>query len=82
MLGSNINGVTVGYVDPSGPASGIIYEGDVIVNVNEQKITSVKELIAIISNSKPGTSLNFSIIRNGKKINVDVTLTEDKTVID
>lgn len=81
-LGSNINGVTVGYVDPSGPASGLIYEGDIIVNVNNQKITSVKELIAIISNSKPGTSLSFSIIRNDKKIDVKVTLTEDKTIID
>lgn len=81
-LGEKLDGVRVGYVDPHGPASGLIFEGDVIVQVNNSKISTVKELIEIISNSKPNTTLSFKIQRNQEVIDVNVSLTEDATNID
>ncbi|MCR5537078.1 MAG: trypsin-like peptidase domain-containing protein [Succinivibrio sp.] len=75
-------GVKVGYIDPEGPAFGLLFVGDIIETVNEQRITSLKSLIAIISQSKPGTELVFKIIRDGLETEVKVTLIEDRTSID
>ena len=81
-LKSNQDGVRVGYVDPLGPASGLIKVNDLIVTANNIKIRSVKELIEIISNSSPGTTIKFTLKRDDKICNVEVTLTEDETNID
>lgn len=75
-------GVTVGYIDPQGPAFGVLKLGDVITRVNYQNIHDVKQLIDLISKSKPGTKLNFEVNRNGNVINEDITLIEDNTSVD
>ena len=81
QLGGN-DGITVGFVDPQGPAFGILKIGDVITKVNGQKLTNVKELIEIVTNSKPGVALNFDLIRDGSEIKKSVTLIEDNTSVD
>ena len=81
QLGGN-DGITVGFVDPQGPAFGILKIGDVITKVNGQKLTNVKELIEIVTNSKPGVALNFDLIRDDSEIKESVTLIEDNTSVD
>lgn len=71
-------GVKVGFVDPTGPAINILQVGDVIYAINEQRISSLKELIENISATNPGTILNFKIMRGGEELDVDVTLAEDR----
>ena len=81
-LSQNNKGVLVGYVDPFGPASGIIGVGDIITEANGRKLTSVKELIDLISKSQPNTEIPFTIIRNNETMHVKVTLVEDQTNVD
>ncbi len=81
-LKQNNKGVLVGYVDPFGPAAGIIGVGDLITEANGRKINTVKELIDIISKSQPKTKIPFTIIRNNETMNVSVTLVEDQTNVD
>lgn len=75
-------GVRVGFVDYSGPASGILRVGDIIYEVNSQRISSLKELIELISGSKPGAVIDFKVIRNGENLDLSVELAEDKPGID
>lgn len=78
----NLQGVKIGYVDPMGPAYGVMFEGDIITQVNDIKVTNVRTLIDIISNNSPGTTLNFNVKRDGKNLVLPITLAEDKYNID
>lgn len=75
-------GVKVGFVDYSGPANGILRVGDIIYEVNSQRISSLKELIELISGSKPGAVLEFKVIRGDEELTLSVELAEDKPGID
>ncbi len=78
-----VNGVLVRYVDPFGPAAiAHIQEGDLIVQVNEKRIHNARELIDVISSTKPGTVLNITVERRGQRYVYPVTLAEDKPNID
>ena len=75
-------GVVIGFIDPQGPAFGILKIGDIITKVDDNPISDVKQLIGAISNSKPGKTLKLEIQRNQKILTVQITLIEDKTYID
>lgn len=75
------NGVTIGYVDPLGPAFGILKIGDIITKVDDIPINNVKSLIYLISKSKPGYSMKFEIIRNNATKVFMITLAEDNTSV-
>lgn len=73
-LGVNY-GVYVSEVIDGGSAKAAgIKENDVIVGVNDKKINSMAELQEAIALSKPGTTINVKIIRDGKEKNIDVKL--------
>ncbi|MGN1281027.1 MAG: S1C family serine protease [Succinivibrio sp.] len=75
-------GVTIGFVDPEGPAFGILKVGDTITQVNGIRIVNVKELIDIISKSKPGSVLTVDFLRDNTLKQESITLKEDNTSID
>lgn len=81
-LDNKQTGIRVSYVDPMGPAFGIIKENDIILKVNNNSVKNVKDLIENISSKSPGTKMSFLLIRDGKEKNVDVILTEDNTSIE
>lgn len=60
----------------SGAAEAGLKEGDLIVEVDGQKIKSTEELNKIRDQKKPGEYLNFKISRDGETIDVQVRLTE------
>jgi serine protease Do len=72
-------GVIVGEVVPGGPAAkaGVLPE-DVIVSVDGRPIKNGDELIGIVSNRHPGSTVSLGIIRSGKHITVDCGI-EDRT---
>ena len=53
-----------------------IRHGDVIVSVNGDGIEDTRELIDTISAMPPGTEVKLGVIRNGKEIDIEVTLEE------
>ena len=75
-------GVTIGFVDPEGPAFGVLKVGDTITKVNGTKISNVKELIDIISKSRPGTVLTVDFLRENTLKQESITLKEDNTSLD
>jgi serine protease Do len=50
--------------------------GDVITAVDGKAVTSLDELRSLLRTYQPGTEVNLSILRDGKSIEVPVTLTE------
>lgn len=74
---SGTEGVLVGDVDRAGPAdkSGI-RRGDVIVELDGKKVESSTQLRNMAAQTKPGTPVKIGLLRNGKKVEMTVTLGE------
>ena len=53
-----------------------VRHGDVIVAVDGKAVEDTRELIDTISAMPPGTEVELGVIRNGKKMNIEVTLEE------
>jgi len=77
-LGLKVNyGAIVTQVLEDSPAerAGII-ENDVIVKFNDINITTKEELVSLIHSHTPGDTVNLTVERSGKQINISVTLGE------
>jgi serine protease DegQ len=74
----NINvqrGAFVSEVLPnSGSAKAGIKSGDVIVSLNDKPLSSFAELRSRIATTEPGAKVKLGLIRDGKALNVEVTL--------
>lgn len=76
----NDNGALVSDIAPEGPAAKAgLKRGDVIVAIDDKKIRDMSELPKTVANYKPGTSVNLTVIREGKSRNLTVTLDEMPT---
>lgn len=79
-----VNNLPIGlYVSAITPGSaaefGGVREGDVIVKADGKKIESVDELNAIRDTKKVGDKMTLGIYRNGKNIEIDIKLLEDRS---
>ncbi len=71
------SGALVDQVTPDSPASRAgLRSGDVVTQVNGEKVTTASDLQLAASTHAPGTALNLTIIRDGKTQNVEVKLGE------
>ncbi|MCG3100383.1 serine endoprotease DegQ [Enterobacter cloacae] len=74
----NINvqrGAFVSEVLPnSGSAKAGVKSGDVIVSLNDKPLSSFAELRSRIATTEPGAKVKLGLIRDGKPLNVEVTL--------
>jgi serine protease Do len=71
------SGALVEDVTPGGPADkALLMNGDVIRKYNGQPVADAGQLIALVTDSKPGTVATFDILRDGNPLNVEVTLGE------
>jgi putative serine protease PepD len=62
-------------VDPRGPAAKAgIQDGDIIVAVNGEKVTTADELIVAIRRHAPGEQLTVTYVRGGQRKTVTLTL--------
>jgi serine protease Do len=74
---SSKEGVLVGDVDRAGPADkGGIRRGDVIVEYDGNKVENSTQLRNMAAQTKPGTPVKIGLLRDGKKVEVTVTLGE------
>lgn len=77
---STAMGAVVTQVDPDSPgAKAGIQVGDVITQINDQKVSDSGELQVYVSQQKPGTKVELTVLRDGKTTTVPVTLEELKT---
>ena len=54
----------------------VMVGGDIILRVDRQAVTSIEELVEVISASSPGDEISLSILRDGRSLRIDVTLGE------
>ncbi|MCH9753983.1 MAG: Do family serine endopeptidase [Alphaproteobacteria bacterium] len=78
----NKHGVlVVEVIDGSAADKAGLKVGDVIVAFDHNKVKTLKELARIIGGATIGKPLPFQIIRKGKKVSLEATLTEDQESI-
>jgi serine protease Do len=71
------NGAVISEVQPDSPgAQAGLKVGDVIVELDGKKVTDAGQLQAEVSSKRPGTKVTLDVLRDGKNVNVPVTLEE------
>lgn len=66
-------GVIIAQVMPSSPAEKAgLKVGDIIIAVNNEKVSSVRDLQLRVMKTPPGNELTLTIVRDGKKENIKV----------
>jgi S1-C subfamily serine protease len=71
--------LTIEQVDPNGPSAGKLQAGDVIETWNGKPVLNYYELVGDVSGAQPGQTVTIGVIRDGREVNVRVTLgTEPK----
>lgn len=76
-----IRGVVITEIEPGSPAAAAGFEvPDVILAINDKRVNDSRSAQNILRNSdlRVGDVLNFSIIRDGKEINITLTLEKKK----
>ena len=69
------NGVTIAGVERTSPAARAgLRQGDMILAVNGERIESARGLIRTVAAVSPGSSVNLTIRRQGREIDVPVTV--------
>jgi serine protease Do len=71
------SGAIVAQVSPDSPAGkGGLKQGDVVTEVNGQKVANAGSLQVAVSEMSPGTLLKLGVIRDGKPMTLNVTVGE------
>jgi putative serine protease PepD len=76
---TNSAGVVVGSISANSPASTAgIRQGDIITEVNGQKVSSFADIRARIQTAKPGDVFEIKLTRDGQSLTVKATLTRSQ----
>jgi serine protease Do len=76
-------GVLVGQVNEDTPAErGGLKVGDVIVSFADQKVKTVKQFRLLVAEKSPGSEVHITVIREGKKKELTVTLGDRSQYLD
>ena len=70
----NSNGAMVVDVTKTGPADGVIREGDVILEFNGKAIVKMRDLPRFVAETAVGQLVKVKILREGQEITVDIAL--------
>jgi serine protease Do len=74
---SNASGAVITEVEPDSPgAKAGLRIGDVITQIDGQKVNDAAELQVLVAEKHPGTKITLEVLRDGKIINLPVTLEE------
>jgi serine protease Do len=74
---SDTNGALVGQITANSPAAhSDLKQGDIIVAVNGQPVTTANELRMKIGMMAPNSTVALKVMRNGQPVNVSITLGE------
>ncbi len=73
-----LRGLVISALDPKGPgAKAGLQSGDVLTKLNGKPLEGVRSAMDTIAEIKPGSQVLFSIIRQGKPLEVQVQVEED-----
>ena len=73
----NQNGALVAEIFIDGPAmKGGMQAGDYIIALNGNEVKSVEQLVRDVGNIPTGETRTFTVLRNGKKLDLKITTTE------
>jgi serine protease Do len=71
------SGALVEEVEPGGPADDAgVRRGDVLTGVGPEEVRSSGDLISALRNYQPGDTVDLTVLRNGEKTTLRVTLAE------
>ncbi len=70
----NSNGALVVNITPSGPADGVLREGDVILEFDGREISRMRDLPRIVAETPVGEAIQVRVLRNGVEETHDITL--------
>ena len=66
-------------VRPGGAADKAgLRRGDILVRLGEHPISGVEDLMYVLTETKPGTTMKAVVVRDGKELAVEVTLQEGR----
>jgi serine protease Do len=68
-----LKGVVISNIDEDSPAAMVLERGDVIQEINKQKIISIKNYENIVSKLKPEEDLLLLVFRDGTSIYVSLS---------
>jgi hypothetical protein len=75
--GPGKSGVLLGGVRPGGAAERAgLKRGDLLVRLGRHEIASIEDFMYVLNASKPGETTKATVIRDGKKLELDVTFQE------
>ncbi|MDC0609259.1 outer membrane-stress sensor serine endopeptidase DegS [Vibrio sp.] len=79
LLGNDhVGGIVVLGLDPDGPASKAGFKvKDIIIRIDGHKISGRQSVMDIVTDLRPGTTVNVIVIRDGKELTLPVTVAED-----
>jgi S1-C subfamily serine protease len=70
-------GMLLAGVRPGGPADKAgLRRGDILVHLGDHAIAGVEDLMYVLTETKPGTTMKAVVVREGKELTVEVTLGE------
>jgi len=73
--GAQREAAIIGSVSAGTPAASAgLKAGDAVIAINGQRIDSSESLVGSIRALPPGTKVTFTIVRDGKKLDIDLTL--------
>jgi serine protease Do len=72
-LPKKLNGVVISNIDEDSPAAMVLERGDVIQEINKQKITGIKNYENIVSKLKPEEDILLLVFREGTSIYVSLS---------
>ncbi|WP_047048475.1 outer membrane-stress sensor serine endopeptidase DegS [Vibrio mexicanus] len=79
LLGSeHLGGIVVLGVDPNGPASKAGFEEqDIILTIDGHKVNGRQSVMDIVTDLRPGTTVDILVLRKGEEITLPVLIEED-----
>lgn len=73
--GGQATGIKIAGVDRAGPAMrGGLVAGDIVVAVNGERVDTARGLIRTIAALPPGTTIHLTVLRQGRDVEVPVTV--------
>lgn len=79
LLGNeHVGGIVVLGVDQNGPAANSGFQKqDVILKIDGKKINGRQSVMEMVTDLRPGTTVNLLVLRKGKELTIPVTIAED-----
>lgn len=71
----NSSGAMIAYIEPGSPAAKAgLKEGDFITDVDDKKVTDMRQLRLMVARMAPGTKVNLKLVRDGKERTLAIVL--------